>query len=34
MLMSSLMKRVMAVLVSVSFVTTYSLPAYGCLVAS
>jgi hypothetical protein len=34
MLMSSLMKRVMAILVSVSFLTTYSLPAYSGIVTT
>jgi len=34
MLMSSLMKRVMAILVSLSFFTTYSLPAYSGIVTT
>jgi hypothetical protein len=34
MLMSSLMKRVMAILVSLSFLTTYSLPAYSGIVTT
>jgi hypothetical protein len=34
MLMSSLMKRVMALLVSLSFLSTYSLPAYSGIVTT
>ena len=34
MLMSSLMKRVMTILVSLSFLTTYSLPAYSGIVTT